>query len=115
MAPWKFRGDSDDPVEKRRRELAEQQRLLAEQMSELEAKLEAEKNPKPAPPVEPGPPVWRLEEEQSFVRNEEPLPVHKNKRVLRAQRQRDFKLFLLLAIPLALIIIWLIHRLTQAA
>lgn len=111
MASWKFLGGSSDPVEKRRRELADQQRRLTEQMSQLEAKLEAEQNPPPVEPTEPGPPVWKLEEEESFVRNEDPYEGTRNKRVLRAQRQRDFKLFLLLFVPLAIIVIWLIRRL----
>lgn len=114
MTAWKFRGDSDDPVEKRRRELAEQQKLLSAQMNELEAKLEAEKNPPPPEPKEVGPPVWRLEEEESFVRDEETREAPRSKRVLRAQRQRDFLNFLKFFVPLALILAWLIHRLLSS-
>lgn len=114
MTAWKFRGDSGDPVEKRRRELAEQQRRLAAQMNELEAKLEAEKNPPPPTPKEAGPPVWHLEEEESFTRPEESNDLPRNKRVLRAQRQRDFINFLKFFVPLAIILAWLIQRLLSS-
>lgn len=113
MALWNFFSKSDDPVEKRRRELQDQQRKLAAEMAALEARLHAEQNPPPPkPPTEPAHPVWRLDEEESFIREEEMRPAATgNKRVLRAQRQRDFKVFILFLIPLALIVIWLIRRL----
>lgn len=111
MAAWKFRGESDDPVEKRRRELEAQQRRLAEQMNELQSKLEQETNPQPPKPVESGPPVWRLEEEESYTRDHDLPEPPRNKRVLRAQRHRDFLKFLAFFVPLALILIWLIRRL----
>lgn len=110
MAFWKRQNDSDDPLEKSRRKLEEQQRQLSAQMSELEEKLKLEQNPPPPEPVEKGLPVWRLEEEQSFVRDEEPFENKPPKRVLRAQRQRDFRLFLILFVILALIVAWLISN-----
>jgi hypothetical protein len=102
---WNFSGNSGDPLEKRRRQLEEQQRKLSAEMSKLQDSLQVEKNP--PPPPEPGPPVWRLEEEQSFIRDEQ-APEHQHgQRSLRAQRQRDFRIFIVLFLVLAVILYWL--------
>ncbi len=78
-----------DPFEERRRKLAEQERLVAEQMSLLNKQLYPSGEPAPPPAVKPTePPVWRMEEETRPV---DPTPVRK--RHLARQRQRDMMLF----------------------
>ena len=106
--PWP-RNDSD-PLEARRRKLAEQERLLSEQMSRLTEELQHSGEPPPAEakPVEP--PVWRREEDGLFHRRVDPAP--KNKAPLARQRQRD-RMLVFIAIGVLLIVVmivlWIAH------
>jgi hypothetical protein len=111
--PWK-RNDPPDPLEARRRQLAEQERLLAEQRQRLHNELRG--SGEEAKPAEP--PVWRLEDDDS--RHERPAdPTPARKRHLARQRQRDMVLFfvfiLVLIIVLAIVfIIAYVHNTTPA-
>ena len=84
---WNRKDKEPDPFEEKRRKLAEQERLLAEQMSRLSAELSGE-----APDTKPAePPVWRLEDDAPHTRAADPTPARK--RNLARQRQRDMILF----------------------
>jgi hypothetical protein len=86
------RNDDPDPLEGRRRRLAEQERLLAEQRRRLTEQLQRSNEfPAPAKPAEP--PVWRMEEEGHSGGTPDPTPARK--RHLARQRQRDMVLFFL--------------------
>jgi hypothetical protein len=92
-----------DPIKIRRRQLAEQERLLAERMAQLNRELLAGPG---APPEKkaPEPPVWRMEDEprQPAVSDAGPLAP----RVLARQRRRDKVIFFLcIAFLFALILI----------
>jgi hypothetical protein len=101
VMPWSR--SEPDAIKARRRQLAEQERLLAERMARLSAELHHEPGapePKPAPEL----PVWRLEDEAP-----KPLPGETGPavpRVLARQRRRDKVIFFLcIAFLLALILI----------
>ena len=105
--PWN-RNDPD-PLEARRRLLAEQERLLAEQRRLLTEQLhqsgESAANPKPAEP-----PVWRMEEDGPHQRATDPAPVRK--RNLARQRQRDMILCFVFIVVLLIvmgIVLWVAH------
>jgi hypothetical protein len=87
--PWN-RTDPD-PLEIKRRKLAEQERLLSEQMSRLTEELRHAGEPVPEEIKAPEPPVWRLEDDTAHPGAVEPTPVPK--RNLARQRQRDMLLF----------------------
>jgi hypothetical protein len=87
--PWN-RNDPD-PLEIKRRKLAEQERLLAEQMSRLTQELHQSGEPIPEIIKPAEPPVWRLEEDVPHSRAAE--PVSARKRNLARQRQRDMIFF----------------------
>jgi len=80
-----------DPLEARRRQLAEQERLVSEQRTRLIEQLQqsGESSPANIKPAEP--PVWRKEEDGPHDRITEPTPARK--RNLGRQRQRDMILF----------------------
>jgi hypothetical protein len=85
--PWP-RNDPD-PLEERRRQLAEKERLVAEQLSQLTRQMHLSGEPPPPPAAKPvEPPVWRLEEEPRRV---DPMPVRR--RHLARQTQRDMLVF----------------------
>ena len=86
--PWN-RNDPPDPLEARRRELAEQERLLAEQRQRLQDELHA--SGEKAKSVEP--PVWPMEDDHPHEHAADPTPARK--RHLARQRQRDMVLFFL--------------------
>jgi hypothetical protein len=98
-SPW----EPEDPVEKKRRELKAEAARLAAEAAALEEKLqlppEARSSAKPREQY----PVWRAEEE-SRRSGREPV-----KRQLRAQRQQDRNLFMLLAFVL-LVIVFFVWR-----
>jgi hypothetical protein len=100
--PW-LRNDPPDPLEAKRRELEEQQRLLAERMSELHEQLHGK-----APPEEPvEPPVWRMEDDSHAARA---LEANARKRNLARQRQSDMILWVICFIALLVavaIFLWL--------
>ncbi|MCE0484338.1 MAG: hypothetical protein LV479_08890 [Methylacidiphilales bacterium] len=107
--PW-HRNDHD-PVEALRRQLAEKERLISQQMSRLNEELHQSGE---APPVEikpPEPPVWRLEEEgHSTVRPVDPTP--SRKRHLARQTQRDMIVFFICVgvfIVVLLLFLWVAY------
>jgi hypothetical protein len=96
-----------DPLKARRRQLAEQERLLAERMSRLTQELNEDASA-PVAVKKNEPPVWRLEEETAPRRAPETVaaPV----RVLGRQRQRDMIIFFLctaLLVAICLLVAWL--------
>jgi hypothetical protein len=97
-----------DPLEARRRQLAEQERLLSEQRKRLTEELRQSGEPTPAKPAEP--PVWRMEEDGRHERVTDPAPARK--RNLARQRQRDmvlvFGLIILFLIVVG-IVLWVAH------
>ena len=101
--PWPR--NAPDPLEDMRRKLAEQERLLAEQVSRLHEQLDPNgAAASAAKPVEP--PVWRLEDDGISPRpGDGMLP---RKRNLARQRQRDKMLFFIaLAVLIVVVIIFL--------
>ena len=90
--PW--HRNEPDPLDARRRELAEQERRVAEQMSHLTEQLRQSGGPASADikPVEP--PVWRMEDEGFSSRVPDPTPARK--RNLARQRQRDMIFFFII-------------------
>ncbi len=106
--PWN-RNDPD-PIEIKRRQLAEQERLLAEKMSQLTEELHQSGNPLPPDPKSLEPPVWRREDEAPVHRTLEPTPARKG--ALARQRQRDMVLFFIfvgLFLFVVAIVIWLFY------
>jgi len=103
---WKH--NDPDPLEERRRQLAEQERLLDEQRRRLRHQLENPNDPSSDAPAEP--PVWRREEDGPSERAVDPTPARK--RTLARQRQRDmafaFVLIVLLLIILG-IVLWIAY------
>lgn len=88
--PW-HRNDPD-PVEALRRQLAEKERLISQQMSRLTEELH-NSGETPAAETKPSePPVWRLEEDHAMTRRIA-NPAAPRKRNLGRQRQRDMMLF----------------------
>ena len=106
--PWPTRHEPD-PLKARRRQLAEQERLLAERMSQLTRELKGDSDEAIAAGKKAAePPVWRMEEDITAPRPFEP-PASRRKGLAR-QRQRDRVIFFLCtAVLLAIIglVIWL--------
>jgi hypothetical protein len=104
--PWP--SNDPDPLEDRRRKLAEKERLVAEQMSLLTKQLYPSGETAPPPVVKPiEPPVWRLEEESRPV---DPMPIRK--RHLARQRQRDMMVFFIAVAVLLIvmgILVWVAY------
>ncbi len=78
--PWKR--DDPDPLEARRRQIAEQEKMLAEQRRKLTEEIQSSgvvKRPEPL--------VWRNEDDPPAARKTEPTP--SRRRHLARQRQRD--------------------------
>lgn len=107
--PWN-RNDPD-PIENKRRQLAEQERLLAEQMSRLTEELQQSGQSAPIDPKSTEPPVWRMEDDTHAVhRILEPTSARKG--VLARQRQRDMILFfgcIGLLLFVLIIVVWLFY------
>ena len=104
--PWN-RNDPD-PLEARRRQLAEQERLLAERRKQLTEELHQSHAPGGAKPVEP--PVWRMEEDGPHPRIPDPAPARK--RNLARQRQRDrflFFIFIGLLFLVLVVVVWVAY------
>lgn len=97
--PWP-RNDPD-PLEARRRELAEKERLVTEQMSRLTEELHGSGGPSPVE-IKPEPPVWRMEEDALSRGVTDPAPARK--RNLARQRQRDMILFFVLIVVLLIVV-----------
>ena len=108
-APWA----RVDPVEKRRRELARQQALLEAQAQALQDQIAEVSAPRqPEPIAERQPAVWRNDPDESDARRStHPEPPT---RVLSAKRRRDRNLFILYAVPLVVLVGWIIHAWLQA-
>ncbi|MCE0522700.1 MAG: hypothetical protein LV480_07295 [Methylacidiphilales bacterium] len=99
--PWSH--NDPDPLEARRRQLAEQERLLAEQRKRLTEELlqSGDASPGNVKPVEP--PVWRMEEDGARQRAADPAPARK--RNLARQRRRDMVFFFILTVLLLLVLV----------
>jgi hypothetical protein len=100
--PWN-RNDPD-PLEARRRLIAEQERLLAEQKKRL---LDLLHNPAGVVGKKTAePPVWRMEEDPAHARPSDPTPARR--RHLARQRQRDMVVFFICTLFLLIVvaIVW---------
>jgi hypothetical protein len=95
--PWN-RNDPD-PLEARRRKLAEQERLLAQQRKLLTEQLQQSTDPSTAHLKPAEPPVWRMEDDIRYRTAAEPTP-----RNLARQRQRDRLLVFVLIVFLIIVI-----------
>jgi hypothetical protein len=107
--PWN-RNDSD-PIENKRRQLAEQERLLAEQMSRLTEELYQSGQSNSIDSKSTEPPIWRMEDDTHAVQRIPEPPVAR-KGVLARQRQRDMLLFFLfigLFLFVLIIVIWVFY------
>jgi hypothetical protein len=91
-----------DPLRGKRQQLAERERLLAEQMSKLSEKIArgGEDVPKPHEP-----PVWRLEDDAPVAPRRHAEPTGAGKRVLKRQRRNDKILFFVLIAALIVVIL----------
>jgi len=99
--PWN-RNDPD-PLEARRRLLAEQERLLAEQRRLLTEQLQHSGDPSATKLKPAEPPVWRMEDDVPRKLFTEPTPTRK--RNLARQRQRDMALVFSLVILLVIVLV----------
>jgi lipopolysaccharide/colanic/teichoic acid biosynthesis glycosyltransferase len=114
--PWNR--NEPDPLEARRRQLEEQQRLLIEQRKKLTQELHQADDSSPGQLKRAEPPVWRMEEDIMNHRAAEPTPARK--RNLAHQRRRDmifaFILIVLFLIVLALVL-WVayVHNTTPVS
>ena len=99
-----------DPLEARRRQLAEQERLLSEQRKRLTELLHQSGESLPANVKPAEPPVWRMEEDGLHHRVAEPIPARK--RNLARQRQRDmvlFFIFIIVFLVVMSILLWVAY------
>ena len=106
--PWN-RNDPD-PLEARRRQLAEQERLLIEQRRRLTEQLHPSADSPAVPIKRAEPPVWRMEEDGPLRRAAE--PASSRRRNLAHQRQRDMLLFFFCIVLLLIIVgivLWVIY------
>lgn len=99
--PWNR--SEPDPLEVRRRELAEKERLVSERMSQLTEQLRQAGEPVPTQVKPADPPVWRMEDEGSSPHPTDPAPARK--RNLARQRQRDMIVFFVCISVLLLVLI----------
>jgi hypothetical protein len=112
--PWSRSHRESDPLKAKRRQLEEQERLLAEKMSRLTHELQHGPDLPPAEGKKPAPepPVWRMEDDPAPRRASEPTPARK--RNLARQRQRDRLIFFivfgcLLAVTAIVLWLWKTH------
>jgi hypothetical protein len=98
--PWN--SNDSDPLAARRRQLADQERLLLEQRRRLTDQLQQSGEFSPANARRAEPPVWRMEEDGALPRAAEPISARK--RHLARQRQRDM-VFVFILIGLLLIVL----------
>jgi hypothetical protein len=100
--------DEPDSLRAKRRQLAEQERQLAERMSKLTQELHDGPSAEKEKTVEP--PVWRMEEETAVRRTSEMSSVRR--RNLARQRRRDKILFFLFigVLVLATIIFFWVYQ-----
>ena len=101
--PWPR--DESDPLRAKRRELAEQERLLAAQMSKLTDELRD--GPEAAARKAAEPPIWRMEDEGRGAHAPEMSPA--KRRDLARQRRQDkilFFLFIALLLLVTGVFIW---------
>ncbi len=99
-----------DPLENKRRSLAERERHLAEQMARLKDALQQSGVPDPADLRPTEPPVWRMEEDHLPHRTVDPTPARN--RNLGSQRRRDmiwFFIFLIVLVAVLSIGIWVAY------
>jgi hypothetical protein len=103
---WK--SNDSDPIAARRRQLAEQERLLAEQRQRITDELHGSGGS-----VKPeDPPVWRMEEEEGAAPARATEPTSARKRNLARQRQRDrflFFIFIVVFLIVVGILLWVAY------
>ena len=106
--PFSFFQRKASPVERRRQELADQEALLARQLTELNEQLRSAANPTQK---KPAPALWRERHEESFTRsNTDPELRRQSRRTLSAQRNRDRNRFLILAGVLLIIFLFVFYQ-----
>ncbi len=107
---WKFPWSKTDPITRKQKELEAEAARLAEEARILEEEVAALTRPEPVPEeAAPAVPVWTDSDEDGIhSRYTRTRPV--NVRVLEARRRRDRNLFILLASVLIAIILWLVFR-----
>ena len=105
--PWNR--NEPDPLEAKRRLLAEQERALAAQRRQLSEQLRT--GELPSGQVKPAePPVWRMEDDHGSSRDVDPTPARK--RHLARQTQRDMILFFIFIVVLIIVIgavVWVVY------
>jgi hypothetical protein len=107
--------DDSNPLEAKRRQLEQQERLLAQKRQELKEQLESRGAPAAAARIDE-PPVWRMEDEHT----DDPAETSGVRpRHLARQRQRDMIVFLVCGVLLIVIVVlvWVawVHSSTPAA
>jgi hypothetical protein len=114
--PWNR--NEPDPLDARRRQLAEQERHLAKQRRKLTEQLHPDGESSPGPAKRAEPLVWRTEDDNPALRIADPTPARK--RDLGRQRRRDrivvFGLIILFLIVVGLFV-WLayVHNLAPGS
>lgn len=99
---------ADDPLKRLERELADQEKQLAQHRERLRDQLDALRNPPPPPPKET---VWRAPAGESDARRMELDAARRVDRVHSAQRRRDRSRFVVLALALLVLLFWLVRLL----
>jgi hypothetical protein len=101
--------DDSNPLDAKRRQLEQQEKLLVQKRAELKAQLESKGAPEAAAAAKADePPVWRMEDEEPLEYDTEPARY----RHLARQRRRDMIVFfacitvLLIVIAVLLWVVW---------
>jgi hypothetical protein len=103
------KSNDSDPFDARRRQLAEQERLVSEQRRRLTDQLHQSGEFSPDNIKRAEPPVWRLEEDGAPQRAAE--PVSARKRHLARQRQSDMIFFFVLIglLLIVCLVLWIAY------
>ncbi len=106
--------DDSNPLEAKRRQLEQQEKLLAQKRAQLKAQLESGGAPETAAATKAEqPPVWRMEDEPNDFDH---VPVRY--RHLARQRRRDMIVFFAcigLLLIVIVVLVWVIYIHTAAA
>ena len=98
--------DDSNPIEARRRQLEEQEKLVAQKRREIRDQIESGS----AGARVGEPPIWRREDEEHHDAAPEPTPARR--RHLAHQRRRDMILFFAFIAVLLIVVVavlWLMH------
>ena len=95
-----------DPVKRLERELEDQERAITAHLQSLKQEINELKNPAPPAPQQT---VWRAPAASSDARRVELEAARRAERTHSAQRRRDRARFILLALVLLIVVIWLIR------